>query len=190
MLFCYGSKATVPFSQTYKDSEHGFSFQAPEGCRPIDSFASTVTITLEDNGGSDLVRIVIRPEDENLLKTTRGKIQKQYDEIVESDRHRRDRRNPGMIEVHASPYTEEATVTDFGIHQFDGKDCLYYSVRTHITGGIRPLGETRKTTVIQFPYKNKTFEVVIAGNSVDFDITHPIVGSILSSFRFEDFARK
>jgi len=188
--FVKDAKATVPFSQTYKDSEYGFSFQVPEGCWPIDSFvstvASTISITLEENGGSDMVRIVIQPEDENLLKTTREKLQKRYDEIVESDRHRRDHRNTGMFEAHASPYTEEATVTDFGIHQFDGKDCLYYSVRARITGGFaRPLGETRKTTVILFPYKNKTFEVIIAGNSVDFDITHPIVESILSSFRFE-----
>ena len=182
--FVKDAKATVPFSQTYKDNENGFSFQIPEGCRPIDSAASTTYITLEDHGGSDFVRIVIRPEDENLLKTTREKIQKQWDKIVASDRHRRDTR---PFEAHASPYTEEATVTDFGIHQFDGKDCLYYSIRAHITDGgiVRPLGGTRKTTVIQFPYKNKTFEVVIVGNSVDFGIAHPIVESLLSSFRFE-----
>jgi len=181
--FVKDAKATVPFSQTYKDTEYGFSFQVPEGCRPISSAASTIYITLDNGIGDEHVFIVIRPEDENLLKTTREKIQKLYDEIVESDRHRRDTR---PFETHASPYTEEATVTDFGIHQFDGKDCLYYSVRAHITGGFaRPLGETRKTTVIQLPYKNKTFEVMIAGNSVDFGIAHPIVESILSSFRFE-----
>jgi hypothetical protein len=179
--FVKDAKATVPLTQTFKDAEYGFSFQYPEGWEDFGKKYGHLPQVRVQVGS---FRIEILPPEENLLKKTKEDIMKEIrDEIIQAEM----RIPPSSMPREMRPYTS-STVQYIGVHQFDGRECLYYITRTHWQRQRFPEPETLSildSVIIKFPYKDKTFCISTSYSPANFHNDRLVFESILSSFRFE-----
>jgi hypothetical protein len=153
--FVKDSKASVPLSETFRNTAPKFSFRYPKDWKKSPNEIKIVGPA--DSGGSPSMNIQVVTRDDDFFKMTQTDWQKIWENAFQNVRFK-----------------------DFGIRRFAGKECVYQNIQITTEEGLN-----LELLQFSFHHGSNTLVISCGGGQRNFEKIRPVFDSIISSFQFD-----